>query len=546
MCKKNKNEPDSTRQKHPAPGTRQKKIKFPNETTMSDLTRAHENTRPTAARVENVNVDEASPLQVLGLLTANETGDGGVQEPTIGALTGPRKNISHETPPIDGTRRDKTMKAVVERCAGIDIAKTVLNVCVMTGAADLDPRIELGKYGTFNADLGRLRDWLIASGCTHVAMESTGSYWKPVYAALEGSGVEVILANGEDVKARRGHKTDWNDCQFLAHLLRHGMIRPSFIPPQAIRDLRDLTRRRRQLIGDAVSERNRVQKVLEEANIKLGSVLSDIFGVSGQLMLEKLLEGEPDLAAIADLAKNKARLKIPEILQSLEGHRLRDHHRRMLRFSLGHLAFLEAQLSAIEAEVLDLIEREGYAKPFALLQSIPGVQEISAASLLAETGADMSVFPTEAQLSSWIGVCPGNRISAGKNRSAAITRGNRWARTALVECAWAATVKNGCHLKERFRKLSVKGRKPALIAVAHSLAVILYKTLQSGIPYQEPNQPAPDERKRQRLIRHYVRRLGKLGVAVSSLRQQPAPKQRSGPPAKARHSCQKESGGDAY
>jgi transposase len=427
------------------------------------------------------------------------------------------------------------MKAVVERCAGIDVGKTVLNVCVMTGPADLEPEVELGKFGTFNAELNRLRQWLLETGCTHVVMESTGSYWKPVYAALESSGIKVILANGEDVKARRGHKTDWNDCQFLANLLRHGMIRASFIPPQAIRDLRDLTRRRRQLIGDATSERNRVQKVLEEANIKLGSVLSDIFGVSGQLMLEKLLEGEPNMEAIANLAQRKARMKIPEIVQALEGHRLRDHHRRMLRLSLEHLAFLEQQISAIDAEALQLIQREGYQTAFDLLQSIPGVQQISAAALLAETGADMSVFPSEAQLSSWLGVSPGNRTSAGKNRSAAISRGNRWARTALVECAWAAVSKKDCHLKERFRKLCVKGRKPALIAVAHSLAVIIHRTLHTGIPYQEPNQPAPDERKRQRLIRHYVRRLGKLGVAVHSLRPQSATHYQSAAGTRTQH-----------
>lgn len=256
------------------------------------------------------------------------------------------------------------MKAVIERCGGIDVAKKILNVCALTGGADQEPEAELGKYGSFNADLDRLREWLVSKGCTHVVMESTGSYWKPVYAALEGSGIQVLLANGEDVKARRGHKTDWNDCQFLAHLLRHGMIRPSFIPPQAIRDLRDLTRRRRQLIGAATSERNRVQKILEEANIKLGSVLSDIFGVSGQLMLEKLLEGEADLAAIANLARKKARLKIPEIRQSLEGHRLRDHHRLMIRMSLDHLEFLENQLGAIDREVLELTEREGCRKAF--------------------------------------------------------------------------------------------------------------------------------------------------------------------------------------
>ena len=193
----------------------------------------------------------------------------------------------------------------------------------------------------------------------------------------------------------------------------------------------------------------------------------------------------------------------------------------MLRLSLEHLAFLERQIDAIDVEVLQLIEREGYRPSFGLLQSIPGVQGISAAALLAETGADMSVFPSEAQLSSWIGVCPGNRISAGKNRSAAIARGNRWARTTLVECAWAAVAKKDCHLKERFRILCKKGRKPALIAVAHSLAVILHRTLAKGIAYREPDQPV-DERKKQRLIRHYVRRLGKLGIAVHSLRPESA------------------------
>lgn len=432
------------------------------------------------------------------------------------------------------------MKAVVERCAGIDVGKKQLNVCVMTGAADQEPEVELRLFGTFNPELDKLRAWLIETGCTQVIMESTGSYWKPVYAALEGSGIRVILANGEDVKARRGHKTDWNDCQFLANLLRHGMIRASFIPPQAIRDLRDLTRRRRQVIGAATSERNRVQKVLEEANIKLSSVLSDIFGVSGQLILEKLLAGEADLTAIAGLAQRKARAKVPEILQSLEGHRLRDHHRTMLRLSLEHLAFLEHQIDTIDGEVFRLIEKEGLQQPFDLLQSIPGVQQITAAALLAETGPDMSVFPTEGQLSSWIGICPGNRMSAGKNRSGAITRGNRWARTTLVECAWAAAAKKNCHLKERFHRLSSRGRKPALIAIAHALAVIIHRTLTARVPYHEPDQPAPDERQRHRLIRHYVRRLGKLGISVQAISPAPATSYKSSAGTRTQHVLHRE------
>jgi transposase len=249
-------------------------------------------------------------------------------------------------------------------------------------------------------------------------------------------------------------------------------------------------------------------------------------------MLEKLLEGEPNVEAIACLAQRRARARIADIQQSLEGHRLRDHHRRMLRFSLDHLAFLEQQVQAIDDEVLTLIERERYLPAFELLQSIPGIRALTAAALLAETGADMSVFPTAGQLSSWVGVCPGQRISAGKNRSSDRPRGNRWARTTLVECAWAAVAKKDCYLRERFRMLCVKGRKPALIAVAHALVVIVHRTLSTGIPYHESDQPAPDERQRQQLIRHYVRRLGKLGVNIGS--PQPVEEKRCGSSALTR------------
>jgi transposase len=297
------------------------------------------------------------------------------------------------------------IEAVIERCAGIDVGKKFVLVCVMTGGAKDEPQTEIKKFGTIVSELDRLAQWLVAEGCTHAVMESTGSYWKPVFNMLEAR-VRVIRANAADVQNRRGHKTDPNDSRWLAHLLRHGMIRPSFIPPLAIRELRDLTRRRRQLIGENSRERNRVQKVLEDANVKLGDVLSDVFSVSGRLMLQALLDGHPGAEQIAELAKKKARRKIPQIAASIAGHRLSDHQRLLIRHALLHLQFLETQVEALNQEILRRIEDPVLAEAFQLLQSIPGIKEESAASILAEVGADMQQFPTAAQLSSWAGVCP--------------------------------------------------------------------------------------------------------------------------------------------
>jgi transposase len=237
--------------------------------------------------------------------------------------------------------------AVIERCAGIDVGKKVLAACIMTGAADAEPEIQQREYSTFNRELGRLRDWLIETGCTHVVMESTGSYWRPVFEVLEDS-VTVILANPEQVKSRRGHKTDWNDACWLAHLLRHDMVRASFIPPRAIRELRDLTRRRKQVLRDATSERNRIQKVLETANVKVRSVLADVFGVSGQQILEALLEGNASPEEMAQMVHGRAKAKVPALIESLAGHRMGEHHRWLIRQSLEHLAFLEQHLIALD------------------------------------------------------------------------------------------------------------------------------------------------------------------------------------------------------
>ena len=403
--------------------------------------------------------------------------------------------------------------AVIERGAGIDVGKDFVAVCIMIGALDEEPRIEQRTYSTMNADLIRLREWLLEEGCTHVAMESTGSYWKPVFNILEEQ-LAVFLANPEEVKGRKGHKTDHKDSWWLAHLLRHAMIRPSFIPPRAIRELRDLTRRRKQLLHAATSERNRIQKVLEDANVKLSSVLADLFGASGQLMLEALLDGKASPEEMAQFARGRAKQKIPQLVIALEGHRMSDHHRSLIRFSLDHLVFLEEQVRSIDTAVLQKISLSGYQQPFELLQTIPGIQEDSAASILAETGADMSVFPSAGHLSSWAGVCPGNRRSAGKNQGGRTTRGNRWLNGMLTQCAWAAASKKGCYFKGKFWRLAAQGKKRALVAIAHNLLVVIYHVLNQGKPYQERGAPVLDERQRRKLIRHHTRCLGRLGVSA--------------------------------
>jgi transposase len=361
--------------------------------------------------------------------------------------------------------------------------------------------------------LKKLKEWIVEEQCTHAVMESTGSYWKPVFNILEET-VQVLLANPHEVKARKGHKTDNKDGWWLAHLLRHAMITPSFIPPRVQRELRDLTRRRKKLIRTATGEKNRVDKMLQDANVKLSDVLSDLFGVSGQLMLESLLAGEADVEAIAAFAKRGAKKKIPQIIDSLEQHQMREHHRMMIRYSLEHLRFLEEQLGDLDQQIRKKIEEAGYQKQWELLQTLPGVQEPTAAVILAEVGPTVTPFASEKKLSSWAGVCPGNNRSAGKNKSTSTTQGNPWLKAALTESAWAVSRKKDGHLREKFWRIAPKSRSKAVIAVAHDIVVLTYFVLQRETPYEEKRGVAMSEEDRQRLIRHHVRRLGKLGIRV--------------------------------
>lgn len=407
------------------------------------------------------------------------------------------------------------IQAVIEKCAGIDVGKTFVVVCVMTGAAEAEPRVETRRFGTFNGELDHLRLWLVSEGCTHAVMESTGSYWKPIFNILEES-VEVILTNAHDVKGRKGHKTDWKDSRWLAHLLRHGMIRPSFIPERGIRDLRDLTRRRKQLTHEATRVKNRISKVLEEANVKLGSVLTDIFGVTGRMILLALLEGKLTASEMAHLAKKKAKLKIPSLTASLENHRLTEAQRLLIRQSFCHLDFLASCISELEAEIRRrILAVPEYREASSLLQTIPGIREDGAACIIAESGVRMEQFPCAKHFSSWVGLCPGNNKSADIEKAGRTTKGNVWLRTLMVECAWSASLKLGSYFRARYQRLIPRtGKKRAIVAVAHSLLTLIYEIVRTKTPYRKAAEEIECERSRQRYVRHHLKALAKLGYIV--------------------------------
>jgi transposase len=407
--------------------------------------------------------------------------------------------------------KEGIVEAIIERCAGLDVHQATVVVCVLIGEAGRKPRREIRTFSTMTRDLEGLRDWLKELGITHIGMESTGVYWKPVHAILEGH-FELIVGNARHIRNVPGRKTDVKDAEWIADLVRHGLIRPSFVPPPPIRDLRDLVRLRRSMSEALTTERNRTLKLLETANIKLASVATEVFGVSGMAMLKALVENTTTPAEMADLAKGKLRRKLEPLTLALEG-RLSEHHRFVLAFHLHRMEAIEADLRTLDARIEEKVEP--FQAQRRLLQQIPGVDGLIAVTIIAEIGIDMTVFGNAQRLAAWAGVCPGNYESAGKQKSSATRKGNIHLKTALVTAAVCGTRKKGSYYKDKYHRLRARrGRMRALMAIAHKILIAAFHLLAEGVPFRELGESFLDQQARQRTTRNLVRRLNSLGYEV--------------------------------
>jgi transposase len=411
------------------------------------------------------------------------------------------------------------MDVVYEACCGLDIHQATVVACVRRPGRGRRRTAEVRTFGTTQAQLLDLVDWLTEQRVTHVAMESTGVLWQPVFNLLEGQ-FTVLLVNARHIKAVPGRKTDVKDCEWLAELLEHGLLRPSFIPPPPIRELRDLTRRRRTLIEQRAHEVNRVHKLLEAANIKLSLVATDVLGASGRAMLRALAAGERDGTRLAELAKGTLRQKRGRLADALTGQ-FTDHHAFLLDEVLDHIAYLEATIARLSERIA--VALQPYADHVARLQTIPGINRQAAETLIAEIGVDMQRFPTAAHLASWAGICPGNHESAGKRLRGTTRPGNRWLKTLLVECGWEAGRTRQTYLGAQYARVSHRrGRKKAAMAVGHSILVAAYHILRDGQTFRDLGADHFDRLARERLTRHYIHRLEQLGHQVL-LDHPPAP-----------------------
>ena len=404
------------------------------------------------------------------------------------------------------------MEAILERCCGIDVHKKTITACLLVGKPQEKPKKIVRTFTAMTRDLLACKDWLESEKCTHVSLESTGVYWKPVFNILEES-MEVILANARDIKNVPGRKTDVKDCEWIAQLLRHGLIKGSFIPPKPIRELRDLTRYRQKLIQQKSSELNRLQKFLEDANIKLASVVSDIQGQSAQEMIQHLIQNDLNPHEMADLAKRRLRSKLSELEMALEGI-LTDHHRMLFKLSLQMVASYEEAIEKLNEEIDRRMEP--YRETSERLQSIPGVKKKSSETIIAEIGVDMSQFPSHAHLSSWAGVSPGNHESAGKRHSGRTTPGNKWLKSSLTESAWGASRTKGTYLQARYHRLaSRRGKKRATLALAHTLLIMAYHIVKEQCTYNELGADYFDRLNEHYLIKRLTSRIETLGYHVT-------------------------------
>jgi len=405
------------------------------------------------------------------------------------------------------------IEPILISCAGMDVHEKKVDVCIAHGALDKPPIFEIRTFSTMTSNLEDLKSWLNKHEVTTIAMESTGIYWKPIFNIMEDE-FEVVLANPQHIKALRMNKTDIKDCKRIANLLRHGLVPRSFIPPREIRELRDLNRTRRKLVGTMASEKNRLTKVLEDANIKLSSVVTRIYGVSSQNMIQALLEKDKlSKDEISEMSKGKLKSKVDLLEKALNG-KLTDHHRFLLRMHLENIQYLAKQIKKLDEEIQ--LKMAPFQKESKLTQSLPGISEVSAAAILAEIGIDMSQFPDEAHLCSWAGVCPGNNESAGKRKNGKTRKGNSFLKGTLTEAAWAASRTKGSAYHAVYNNLAKRiGKRKALVAVAHRMLIDIYRVLKTGEPYHEIGAEAAHERAVERREQSMIRLLERAGYSVS-------------------------------
>jgi transposase len=406
------------------------------------------------------------------------------------------------------------MERIFERCCALDVHQASVSACVHVPDRGGQRRELRARFSTVTSDLLAMRDWLQGLGVTHVAMEATGVYWKPVWYVLEDE-FELILCHAAHVKNVPGRKTDASDAQWLCQLLEHGLLRAAFVPPKPIRELRDLTRYRKTLIKERQREANRLHKVLEDAGIKLSSVASDILGVSGRAMIEALIDGQGDPEALAELARGRLRAKLPALREALNG-RFGSHHARLAAHILDHLDYLERMIETLSEEIAELVAP--FEPQLELLQTITGVGRRAAESILAELGPDMSRFPSHRHAARWARLCPGNNESGGKRRTAGTGTGNPWLREILIESARAASRSRDTYLKAQYLRLRrSRGDNKAIVAVAHSILVSAYHVLDRNQPYTDPGFDYFDrlDNDDQRRIRRLTRQLEALGQRVT-------------------------------